>query len=116
MAIPGRPRRPRPSFVDRTIKAATLRIDSQIGDFDLVSITDYQKADKFYIEGGDASPDRGRGLLPGQRSRADFRGAPPVRAFGGNQFVGGLYGMKVEGDYTGQFADPFYGYLYGLRS
>ena len=47
------------SYVDRTIKAATLRVDSQIGDFDFVSITDYQDADKFYIEGGDASPDLG---------------------------------------------------------
>jgi iron complex outermembrane receptor protein len=47
------------SYVDRIIKAGTLRIDSRVGDFDLVSITDYQKADKFYTEGGDASPDPG---------------------------------------------------------
>ena len=32
------------------------------------------------------------------------------RTFGRNQFVAGVYGMKVEGDYTGKFADPFYGY------
>src|SRR6188768_4002996 len=48
-----------PSYVDRTIKAATLRIDSSLGSLDLVSITDYQKGDKFYLEGGDASPDGG---------------------------------------------------------
>ena len=34
-------------------------------------------------------------------------------SFGSNQIVGGLYGMKVDGDYTGQFADPFYEDVFG---
>ena len=29
--------------------------------------------------------------------------------FGSNHLVGGVYFMNVDGDYTGQFADPFYG-------
>ena len=29
---------------------------------------------------------------------------------GSHQWVAGLYGMKVDGEYTGKFADPFYGY------
>src|SRR4030095_8287476 len=45
-----------PSYVDREIKAVTLRIDSQIGALDFVSITDFQSGEKFYTEGGDASP------------------------------------------------------------
>src|SRR6186713_307539 len=48
-----------PSYVDRTIRAATLRVDFSIGALDVISITDYQNADKFYIEGGDASPVEG---------------------------------------------------------
>ena len=37
--------------------------------------------------------------------------------FGSNHLVGGVYFMNVDGDYTGQFADPFYArYLHGLRS
>ena len=96
------------STVDRTIKAATLRIDSQIGDFDLVSITDYQKADKFYIEGGDASPDLGVVFYQGSDLEQISEELRLSTTFGDNQFVAGLYGMKVEGDYTGQFADPFY--------
>lgn len=98
------------SHVDRTIKAATLRIDSSIGDFDLVSITDYQKADKFYIEGGDASPDLGVVFYQGSAIKQFSQEFRLSRQFGPHQLVGGLYGLKVNGDYTGKFADPFYGY------
>ena len=31
--------------------------------------------------------------------------------FGAHQLVGGIYFLSVSGDYTGQFADPFYGYF-----
>jgi iron complex outermembrane receptor protein len=96
------------SYVDRTIKAATLRIDSKVGGFDLVSITDYQKADKFYIEGGDASPDLGVVFYQGSDIEQFSEELRLSREIGQNQFVGGLYGMKVDGAYTGQFADPFY--------
>lgn len=96
------------SYVDREIKAATLRIDSRIGELDLVSITDYQKADKFYIEGGDASPDLGVVFYQGSDIKQYSEELRLSGSFGNNQIVGGVYGMKVEGDYTGQFADPFY--------
>jgi iron complex outermembrane receptor protein len=96
------------SYVDRTIKAATLRIDSTVGDFDLVSITDYQDADKFYIEGGDASPDLGVVFYQGSKIKQFSEELRLSLEIGRNQIVGGLYGMKVDGDYTGQFADPFY--------
>ena len=96
------------SYVDRTIKAATLRIDSRIGDLDFVSITDYQKADKFYIEGGDASPDLGVVFYQGSDLEQYSEELRLSGDFGSNHLVGGLYFMNVEGDYTGQFADPFY--------
>jgi iron complex outermembrane receptor protein len=96
------------SYVDRTIKAATLRIDSKIGDLDLVSITDYQKGEKFYIEGGDASPDLGVVFYQGSDLKQYSEELRLSGSFGNNQLVGGVYGMKVDGDYTGQFADPFY--------
>ncbi len=97
-----------PSYVDRTIKAATIRIDSKVGELDLVSITDYQKANKFYIEGGDASPDLGVVFYQGSDLKQYSQELRLSGAFGNNQLVGGVYGMKVDGDYTGQFADPFY--------
>ena len=99
-----------PSYVDRTIKAATLRIDSRIGDLDLVSITDYQKADKFYTEGGDSSPDLGVVFYQGSAIKQFSEEIRLSGKFGPHQLVGGLYGLKVDGDYTGKFADPFYGY------
>ncbi|MGH8264603.1 MAG: TonB-dependent receptor [Steroidobacteraceae bacterium] len=98
------------SYVDRTIKAATLRIDSSIGEFNLVSISDYQKADKFYIEGGDSSPDLGVVFYQGSAIKQYSQEFRLSREFGSHQLVGGLYGLKVNGDYTGKFADPFYGY------
>ncbi|MGB8327942.1 MAG: TonB-dependent receptor, partial [Steroidobacteraceae bacterium] len=97
-------------YVDRTIKAATLRVDSRLGDLDLVSITDYQKADKFYTEGGDASPDGGVVFYQGSAIKQFSEELRLSGKFGAHQAVGGLYGLKVDGDYTGKFADPFYGY------
>jgi iron complex outermembrane receptor protein len=45
------------SYVDREITGATLHFDWDIGNgLSLVSITDYQDASKFYLEGGDAGP------------------------------------------------------------
>ena len=102
-----------PSYVDRKIKAATLRIDSKVGDLNFVSITDYQKADKFYIEGGDASPDLGVVFYQGSdltQYSQEFRLSGD---FGSSHLTTGIYGMKVDGDYTVQFADPFYGDYYG---
>jgi iron complex outermembrane receptor protein len=96
------------SYVDRDIKAATLRIDSRIGGLDFVSITDYQNADKFYTEGGDASPVEGVVFYQGSDLEQYSEELRLSGDFGSNHLVGGLYFMNVEGDYTGQFADPFY--------
>ncbi len=101
------------SYVDREIKAATLRIDTPIGNWDLVSITDVQDADKFYIEGGDASPDEGVVFYQGSDIKQFSQEVRLSGDFGNNYLTVGVYGMKVEGDYTGQFADPFYADYYG---
>ncbi|MEX0733290.1 MAG: TonB-dependent receptor [Steroidobacteraceae bacterium] len=99
-----------PSFVDREIFGATLRVDSEIGEWGFVSITDYQSSEKFYTEGGDSSPDEGVFFFQGSdldQVSQEFRLS---RSFGASEFVGGVYGMNVDGDYIGKFADPFYGY------
>ena len=73
-------------------------------------MTDYQTAEKFYLEGGDASPDEGVLFYQGSdldQVSQEFRLSG---LSGAHQWVAGLYGMKVDGDYTGKFADPFYGY------
>jgi iron complex outermembrane recepter protein len=101
------------SFVDRNIKSATLRLDVKVASVDLVSISDFQKGNKFYIEGGDASPDLGVVFYQGSDITQYSEEVRASSTVGANQIVGGLYGMKVEGSYTGQFADPFYADLYG---
>jgi iron complex outermembrane receptor protein len=96
--------------VDREILGAQLRIDSKIGEFGFVSITDFQTADKFYTEGGDSSPDAGVYFFQGSdldQVSQEFRF---TRSFERHEFVGGVFGMKVDGSYIGKFADPFYGY------
>jgi iron complex outermembrane receptor protein len=98
------------SYVDREILGAKLQVATRIGGLDFVSITDYQQADKFYTEGGDASPDGGVYFYQGsdlQQLTQEFRLSGSA---GDHQWVAGLYGMDVDGDYTGKFADPFYGY------
>ena len=99
------------SYVDREITGATLHFDWDIGDaLHLVSITDWQHGEKFYIEGGDASPVEGVLFYQGSdldQYSQEFRLSGQS---GAHTWVAGVYGMKVDGDYTGKFADPFYGY------
>ncbi|HEX6572252.1 MAG TPA: TonB-dependent receptor [Steroidobacteraceae bacterium] len=98
------------SYVDREITGATLHFDWDIGGLHLVSITDYQSAEKFYLEGGDASPVDGVLFYQGsdlEQYSQEFRLSGTA---GAHTWVAGVYGMDVDGDYTGKFADPFYGY------
>ena len=99
------------SYVDREITGATLHFDWDIGNgLSLVSITDYQDASKFYLEGGDAGPVDGVLFYQGsdlEQFSQEFRLAGSI---GEHTWVAGIYGMSVDGDYTGKFATPFYGY------
>ena len=98
------------SYVDREITGATLHFDWDIGNLHLVSITDYQDATKFYLEGGDASPVDGVLFYQGsdlEQYSQEFRLSGQT---GSHTWVAGVYGMQVDGDYTGKFATPFYGY------
>jgi iron complex outermembrane receptor protein len=99
-----------PSYVDREIFGAQVRVDSDFGGATFTSITDYQTSDKFYTEGGDASPDEGVYFFQGSdldQISQEFRLSWTA---GDHQFVAGVFGMQVDGDYIGKFADPFYGY------
>jgi iron complex outermembrane receptor protein len=98
------------SWVDREIFGSTVRIDSDVGGFGFVSITDFQHSNKFYIEGGDSSPDEGVFFFQGSALDQFSQEFRLSNSFGAHEFVGGIYGMYVDGDYTGKFADPFYGY------
>jgi iron complex outermembrane recepter protein len=99
-----------PSYVDRKLFGSTLRLDVAAGNVDLVSITDYQTLRKFYTEGGDSSPDLGVVFFQGAKSHQvsqEFRASTKI---GSAYLVAGAYGLIIDGDYTGKFASPFYGY------
>ncbi|MEN2793383.1 TonB-dependent receptor [Sphingomonas oligophenolica] len=100
-----------PSYVDRKVFGATLRVEANLAaGLDLVSITDYQHGDKFYVEDGDSSP--ADGVFFYQGSKLD-QGSEEVRLqahLGANELTVGAYGLIVDGHYTGKYADLFYGY------
>jgi iron complex outermembrane recepter protein len=99
-----------PSFVDREIFGGQARVDHDFSGATLTSITDYQTSDKFYTEGGDSSPVDGVFFFQGSdidQISQEFRLSWSA---GSHQMVAGLFYMDVSGDYTGKFADPFYGY------
>lgn len=99
-----------PSFVNRKLFGSTLRLDYSTGNVDLVSITDYQTLRKFYTEGGDASPDLGVVFFQGARSHQVSQELRISATLDSAYLVAGAYGMIIDGDYTGKFASPFYGY------
>ncbi len=100
-----------PSYVNRELFGATLRMDYSIGsNVDLVSVTDYQTLSKFYTEGGDASPDLGVVFFQGAKSHQVSQELRLSAKLGRAYLVAGAYGMIIDGDYTGKFASPFYGY------
>ena len=99
-----------PSFVDREIFGGQLRVDHNFGEATFTSITDYQTSEKFYTEGGDSSPVEGVFFFQGSdldQLSQEFRLSWSA---GQHEMVAGVFGMSVDGDYTGKFADPFYGY------
>ena len=98
-----------PSYVNRKLFGATLRLDYAIGNVDLVSVTDYQTLNKFYTEGGDASPDLGVVFFQGAKSHQVSQELRLSTKLGSAYLVAGAYGMIIDGDYTGKFASPFYG-------
>jgi iron complex outermembrane receptor protein len=98
-------------YQNRNFWGATLRLDKQFGNVDLLSITDYQHATKFYIEDTDGTPlhlttfDTGMRLnqysqefrLSGKSSR--------------NTWTLGAFGMIIDGHYFGSYNEPFLDYF-----
>ncbi|MGE0032146.1 MAG: TonB-dependent receptor [Steroidobacteraceae bacterium] len=99
-----------PSYVDREIYGVTLRVNADLGAMNLVSITDYQNSEKFYTEGGDSSPDEGVYFFQGSDLDQISQEVRLSWSAGAHELVAGVFGMRVDGDYIGKFADPFYGY------
>ena len=99
-----------PSYVDRKIFGAKVQVESSFGALDFVSITDYQHGTKFYTEGGDSTPDGGVYFYQGSELDQVSQELHLSGTAGSHQWVAGVFGMQVKGDYIGKFADPFIDY------
>lgn len=96
-----------PSFVNREIIGGTLRLEGQIGDVDLISITDYVHATKFYEEDSDGSPDPNASF----RSTSHLNQVTQEVRLSGqterNYWLVGAFGMILNGHYSGSFNIPY---------
>lgn len=124
------------AYVDRKLFGATLRLDMSFGNFDLVSISDYQHLNKFYIEMGDGQPElpyvegvtpAASGACPAPASSVTCYGSGTVFYQGANvnQYTQELrlshtsdrnfltlggFGMIIDGTYRAKYAVPFIAY------
>ena len=101
-----------PSYVDRGSSARTLRVDAHRRAGRSSRSRTTRPPTSFTSRA--ATPHRSK-AWSFTRAATSSRISQELRLsgdMGAHQLVGGLYFMKVDGDYTGQFADPFYGYLF----
>ena len=124
------------AYVNRKMFGATLRLDAQLGSFDLVSISDYQHLKKFYIESGDGPPEipyvedvtpPATAPCPAPASSVTCYASGTVffqdakvnqvsqelrlsRTSDNNFFTLGGFGMIIDGDYRAKYAVPFIAY------
>lgn len=100
-----------PSYVDRKVFGADLKIQARVSDaVTLVTITDYQHGDKFYTEDGDSSPASGVYFTQGSRIDQWSQEVRLQADLGANQLTAGAFAMSIDGNYTGKYASLFYGY------
>ena len=124
------------AYVDRKMFGATLRLDAQLGAFDVVSISDYQHLKKFYIESGDGQPEipyvenvtpppsascpapnasltcYASGTVFYQDAKVDqySQELRLSKTTDRNFLTFGAFGMIIDGSYKAKYATPFDGY------
>jgi iron complex outermembrane receptor protein len=95
---------------DRRIFGSSLRVDSTFDHLTFTSITDYQRSEKYYLEDDDSSPPVSVQFFENnQLSQVsqEFRATMEAEK---HEFVAGLFGMHITGDYYAGFPIHFIGY------
>lgn len=110
-----------PSYTDRSLFGATLKIEAPLGPFHLTSITDYQHNYKSYLEDASAAPPVAPNPATGSGQAVAFRQgvrgnqiSEELRAaakFGANELVIGAFAMNVDGRYTAAYAFPSFDFI-----
>ena len=124
------------AYVDRKLFGSTLRIDAEVGGFDVTSISDYQHVDKFYIESGNGPPEipyvenvtpAATAPCPAPNTSLTCYGSGTVffqdanvnqysqelrlsKTSDRNFLTVGAFGMVIDGKYKAKYATPFAGY------
>jgi iron complex outermembrane receptor protein len=97
-----------PNYADRRFFGSTLRLNVDLGDFTLTSITDYQHSHKFYVES--TSPDPGELFFQGSRVDQESQEFRLSTHRGAHELVVGAFGMLIDGHYVGSYGTPFIDY------
>ncbi len=100
---------------DRRSWDSSLRVDSKIGGYDLVSVTDYQYWTKNYLEDDDSSPQQDSNFYINNRVSQVSQELRASHTFGNNDLTVGLFGMHIVGHYVGGFPIYFIGYVPAVR-
>jgi len=100
-----------PSYLDRQIFGAQLHVDAKLGNIDITSITDYQRATKFYSEDSDGTPDAAANLFVDARVSQISQELRASYASDRNFVTVGAMGIYVKGDYHEGFQQPVFDYL-----
>ena len=124
------------AYVDRKMFGATLRLDAELGSWDVVSISDYQHLKKFYIESGDGPPEipyvenvtpPASAPCPAPNTSLTCYASGTVffqdakvnqysqelrlsKTTDRNLLTVGAFGMIIDGKYKAKYATPFDGY------
>ncbi len=100
---------------DRRIWDSAFRVDSKIGGYDLVSITDYQYWRKNYLEDDDSSPQQDSNFYINNQVSQISQELRASHDFGNHDLTVGLFGMHIVGHYVGGFPIYFIGYVPAVR-
>lgn len=124
------------AYVDRKMFGSTLRVDAELGGFDVTSISDYQNLNKFYIESGNGPPEipyvenvtpPATAPCPAPNSAITCYASGTVffqdasvdqysqelrfsKASDRNFLTFGAFGMIIDGQYKAKYATPFASY------
>ena len=95
-----------PSYTDRSLFGANLKVEFPVGPFRITSITDTQTAGKHYLEDPSASPSHQVNFAQNANVKQISEEVRASGHFGDHELVVGAFAMNVDGYYTASYALP----------
>ncbi len=95
-----------PSYTDRSLFGANLKVETGLGPFRITSITDAQSNGKHYLEDPSASPSHQVNFAQNANVKQFSEELRASGHFGDHELVVGAFAMNVDGYYTASYALP----------